>query len=138
MRTAVATARGRPRTERRDRGSAVAEFAMVGSLVMVLFLAAFQVGFSLFVRNTLIANAAEGARLGARVDSSTDAGAQRTRDLITTSLSPRYASDVTATQERRNGMIVITVKVEAPLPVVGPFGPSQSLTITAHAYKEKQ
>lgn len=134
------TTRGRDRPPgwRGDRGSAVAEFAMVGSLVVVLFLAAFQVGFSLFVRNTLIADAAEGARFGARFDSSPAAGAQRTRQLIGASVSPRYGQHVTAREERRAGVTVVVVEVAAPLPVVGPFGPSQTLKVSAHAYKEKQ
>ncbi|BDZ58816.1 TadE/TadG family type IV pilus assembly protein [Barrientosiimonas endolithica] len=38
----------------------MAEYAMVSVLVIVLFLAAFQLGFALHVRNTLIAHAAEG------------------------------------------------------------------------------
>lgn len=130
--------RDHPALWRADRGSAVAEFAMVGPLVVLLFLAAFQVGFSLFVRNTLVADAAEGARFGARFDSSPAAGAQRTRELVAASVSPRYAHNVTAREERRDGITVIVVEVSAPLPVVGPFGPSQSLRVTAHAFKEKQ
>lgn len=121
-----------------DRGSAVAEFAMVGALVVLLFLAAFQVGFSLFVRNTLIADAAEGARYGARVEESPASGAQRAGDLITSSMSARYARHVTGSVERRDGVTVVVVRVQAPLPVVGPFGPSQSLKVSAHAYSESQ
>lgn len=136
--TPVAAIRDRYRALGGDRGSAVAEFAMVGALVVLLFLAAFQVGFSLFLRNTLIADAAEGARFGARADQSPTAGAQRARDLIGTSMSPRYAHHVTASSERRDGVTVVVVRVEAPLPVVGPFGPAQTLKISAHAYRERQ
>ncbi|MBO1755698.1 TadE/TadG family type IV pilus assembly protein [Allobranchiibius sp. CTAmp26] len=136
--TAVAAVRDRFRSPGTDRGSAVAEFAMVGSLVVLLFLAAFQVGFSLFVRNTLIADAAEGARYGARADESPGAGAQRARDLIGSSVSSRYARHVTASVEQRAGVTVVVVRVRAPLPVVGPFGPSQSLDVSAHAYEERQ
>ncbi|MEO8851436.1 MAG: TadE/TadG family type IV pilus assembly protein, partial [Allobranchiibius sp.] len=64
----------------------MAEFAMVGGLLVLLFLAAFQVGFSLFVRNTLIADAAEGARHGARVNETPATGAQRARELIGSSM----------------------------------------------------
>lgn len=134
----VAAVRDRCRSLGADRGSAVAEFAMVGSLVVLLFLAAFQVGFSLFVRNTLIADAAEGARYGARADESAQAGAQRARDLIGSSVSTRYARNVTASVQQRDGVTVVVVRVRAPLPVVGPFGPSQSLDVSAHAYEERQ
>ncbi|NYJ73879.1 TadE/TadG family type IV pilus assembly protein [Allobranchiibius huperziae] len=136
--TPVAALRDRFRALGTTRGSAVAEFAMVGSLVVLLFLAAFQVGFSLFVRNTLIGDAAEGARYGARADESPQAGAQRARDLIGSSVSTRYARHVTASTEQRDGVTVIVVRVQAPLPVVGPFGPSQTLNISAHAYEERQ
>ena len=71
-----------PATVDRERGSAVAEFAMVGALLVVLFLGAFQVGFALLVRNSLTAYAVDGARYGARADSSPAAGAARTRTLI--------------------------------------------------------
>ncbi len=134
----VAGLRGRCRAADADRGSAVAEFAMVGSLVVLLFLAAFQVGFSLFVRNTLIADAAEGARFGARADQTPGTGAARARELIGASVSQRYAQDVTASEEQRAGVTVVVVRVRAPLPVVGPFGPSQSLDVSAHAYQERQ
>ncbi|WP_265445081.1 TadE family protein [Flexivirga meconopsidis] len=116
----------------------MAEFAMVGALVVVFFLAAFQVGFSLYVRNTLIENAAEGARYGARADATPAAGAQRTRDLIGATLSGRYADHVSATVETEGGARVVRVTVRAPLPVVGPFGPSQSLTVSGRAFQESQ
>jgi hypothetical protein len=116
----------------------VAEFALVGALVVVLFLAAFQVGFSLYVRNTLIENAAEGARYGARADATPAMGAHRAADLIRNTLSGRYAENVSATTESEAGARVVKVTVRAPLPIVGPFGPSQSLTVSGRAYEEAQ
>jgi len=121
-----------------ESGSAVAEFALVGALVVIFFLAAFQVGFSLYVRNTLIENAAEGARYGARADATPGMGAQRTVDLIRTGLSGRYAEHVSATAETEGGAHVVKVTVKAPLPIVGPFGPAQSLTVSGRAYQEAQ
>jgi len=111
---------------------------MVGALVVLLFLAAFQVGFSLFVRNTLIADATEGARYGARADATPSMGAGRTRALIEESLSSRYARNVTASQVREGGALVVRITVAAPLPILGPFGPSQSLHISGRAYEESQ
>ncbi|NNG39210.1 pilus assembly protein [Flexivirga sp. ID2601S] len=121
-----------------ERGSAVAEFAMVGALVVLFFLAAFQLGFSLYVRNTLIENAAEGARYGARADATPQLGAERARELIGASLSGRYARNVSATVEAEGGAQVVQVTVRAPLPIIGPFGPSQSLTVSGRAYEESQ
>ena len=121
-----------------ESGSAVAEFALVGALVVIFFLAAFQLGFSLYVRNTLIENAAEGARLGARADATPAMGAQRTVELITAGLSGRYAEHVSASVQTEGGARVVKVTVRAPLPIVGPFGPSQSLTVSGRAYQEAQ
>jgi len=39
---------------RDERGAAIADFAMVSVLVVVLFLAAFQLGLALHTRNMLI------------------------------------------------------------------------------------
>lgn len=111
---------------------------MVGALVVLLFLAAFQVGFALFVRNTLIADAAEGARYGARADASPAMGAERARALIRQGLPDGYAQQVGATTVREGGALVVRVTVDAPLPVIGPFGPSQSLSVTGRAYEEAQ
>lgn len=121
-----------------ESGSATAEFALVGALVVIFFLAAFQVGFSLYVRNTLIENAAEGARYGARADATPAMGAQRAAELIRASLADKYASNVSATTEVEGGAQVVKVTVRAPLPIVGPFGPSQSLTVSGRAYAEAQ
>lgn len=121
-----------------ESGSATAEFALVGALVVLFFLAAFQIGFSLYVRNTLIQNAAEGARYGARADATPGMGAQRAGELIRASLADRYANNVSATTVTEGGAQVVKVTVRAPLPIVGPFGPSQALTVSGRAYAEAQ
>lgn len=121
-----------------ERGSAVADFAMVGALLCVLFMAAFQLGLALHVRNTMIESVAEGARYGARADASPSDGAGRARDLITSSISARYADDVTAERGTVGGVEVVTVTAHAPLPILGFLGPSGNLTATAHAFAEQQ
>lgn len=104
----------------------------------MLFLAALQLGVALHIRNTLIAGAAEGARYGARVHSSPAEGAGRARDLIAASLSERYARHVTAVRTVSGGVAVVEVRATAPLPLVGPFGPSGGLTVRAQAFAEVQ
>ena len=86
--------RGRraPGRRRDERGAAVVDFALVSVLVLVLFLAVLQLGFALYVRNTLISCASEGARYGARAGAVPGHGVARARDLVTASLSPRYAA----------------------------------------------
>lgn len=116
----------------------MADFAMVSGLVALLFLAVFQVGLALHIRNTLIACAAEGARLGARADAVPDDGAERARVLIGDSLSPRFARGVTADVVETGGVQVVVVEVLAPLPVIGPLGPDGRLRVVGRAFLESQ
>lgn len=118
-----------------DRGAAVADFVMVSSLVVFLFLVVFQVGLALHTRNVLVSLAAEGARYGADADvSSAAAVEQRTRDGITGAFSAGYTgrSTVRAVLGRR----VVTVTVRAPMPLPFVVGPPIVLTARGHALEE--
>ncbi|WP_260439624.1 TadE/TadG family type IV pilus assembly protein [Humibacillus xanthopallidus] len=117
----------------------MAEFVMVSALLLVVALAVFQLGLALYVRNTLISAASEGARYGARADAAPGDGAARTSALITSSLSASFAEDVSAaTRTTSGGVQVIEVTVSAPLPVIGPVGPSGLLTVSGRAFSEQQ
>ncbi|HEX6446647.1 MAG TPA: TadE family protein [Streptosporangiales bacterium] len=120
----------------RERGAAVVEFALVATLLTVLFLGVVQVGLALYVRNTLVACASAGARYGADADRYPSDGAARARLLIGRSLSPRYASSVTSGVEYRGGAAIVFVQVRAPLPVVGLVGPAGVMTVRGHALRE--
>lgn len=111
---------------------------MVGGLVTLMFVALVQVGVALHVRNTLIACASEGARFGARADVDPGLGAQRTRDLIDSSLSHRFARDVSVAVVDVDGVQVVRVRVVAPLPVLGPLGPDGALDVEGRAFLERQ
>ena len=124
---------------RRDAGSAIAEFVMVSGLVLVLGMGVFQLAVALYVRNSLISSASEGARLGARADSSLGEGVGRTMDLIGRGLSPAYAQGVTAQLgTTAAGVQVVEVSVTAPMPVIGLLGPSGSMTVSGRAFLESQ
>jgi Flp pilus assembly protein TadG len=123
---------------RGDRGSAVAEFVMVAAMLLALFLAVVQLGLALHVRNTLVAAAAEGARLGASADRGPEDAAARTRELITEALSERFAGAVSAVEVDGPAGPVIEVEVRASLPVVGFAGPARTLTVQGHALEESQ
>lgn len=114
------------------------DFVLVSSLLSVVFVALLQVGLALYVRNTLVACAAEGARLGARADSTPAAGVARTRELVAASVSAGFAQRVTATTTRSNGVEVVTVEVVASMPVVGLLGPSGGFHVTGRAFLERQ
>lgn len=114
------------------------DFVLVSAVVSLLFVSALQVGLTLHVRNTLVACASEGARLGARVGSSPEAGAVRTRGLITQSVSSRFAQDVSAQVVVEGDLQVVEVRVRAPVPVLGPLGAGDGFDLVGRAYLESQ
>ncbi len=124
-----------------DAGSAVVDIALVGALLTLLLVAVLQLGLVVHVRNTLVDCASEGARLGARADRQPADGADRARDLVAAELSRGFAgrlSGVGASRVDRGGVQVVEVRLHAPLPLVGLIGPSGGLTVTGHAYDERQ
>ncbi len=112
------------------------DFVLVGALTTVLFAAVLQLTLALHVRATLVDCAAEGARYGALADRTPAAGAERARELIEMSLSPRFAEDVQAEAVEIGGLAVVRVQVTAPLPVIGLIGPGGTLVVDGHALRE--
>ena len=121
-----------------ESGSAVADFAMVAGLLSLLFVAVFQLGLALHIRNTLISCASEGARYGARADATAQDGVTRASQLVRASLPGRYADSVSAEDTTVNGVAVVRVRIVAPLPVLGPLGPDRVLSVQARAFSERQ
>ncbi len=121
-----------------ERGAAVTEFALVSALVAVLFLGAVQLGYALHVRNTAMAHVIEGARVGARADSTPADGAARARELLATTLPGRYGTEVSATRTVASGVAVVEVTATIPLPLLGPLGPPGTMAVTGQAYAEDQ
>ena len=129
--------RGSPRTAAAaDEGSAVAEFAAVAGLLALLFAAVVQLAVVQHVRATAADCAGEGARFGALRGNTPELGAQRSRDLLAASLSPRFARDVEAGVVEVGGLAVVEVDVVAPLPVVGLLGVGHGLHLRGHAVLE--
>lgn len=116
-----------------DRGSAAAEFVLVGALLTMVTLSVMQLGLALLIRNTLLDAASEGARFGALADNELADGVARTRDLIRVALGPDYAEHVSARTGSYLGHPAAAVTVTAPLPLVGLFGLSDALQVTGHA-----
>jgi Flp pilus assembly protein TadG len=105
----------------------------VGALLTLLFLGVVQLTVVLHVRNTLTDCVSEGARYGAFADRTPDDGARRARELIVASLSPRYAESVAArTTRTADGVAVVEVTAEAPLPVIGLFGVGRAVQVSGH------
>jgi hypothetical protein len=120
-----------------DRGAAVVDFALVGGLLTLLFVAVLQLGLILHVRNVLADCASEGARLGALADRDPQAGVARTRELIRSELSDQYAERVWAGRARVDGLETVEVRVQAPLPVIGLFGIGRTMSLSGHALAER-
>lgn len=114
------------------------EFLLIGGLVLGVAGLLLQLGLTLFVRNTAIWCAAEGARAGARWGSSPDAALRRTTALLTESLNQDYARSVTASRRQVEGLTITEVSVVTPVPLIGLAGPSDVLTVRARALDENQ
>jgi Flp pilus assembly protein TadG len=119
-----------------ERGSAAAEFAMVGALLTILTLTVLQLGLALHVRNTVTDAASEGARQAALAGSSLDAGVNRAADLISTALGPAYASDISATVTEVRGVEATVVTIRTRLPLIGLIGLEEALEVQGHAALE--
>lgn len=111
---------------------------MLAGLVSVIMLAAMQLAFALHVHNTATAHVVEGARLGARADATPEVGAQRARELIASSLPGSGGVAVQAGRTSVGGVQVVEITARIALPVFGPFGPAEGMTVTGHAYAEDQ
>ena len=121
-----------------ERGAAASEFALLAGLVSILMLAAMQLAFALHVHNTATAHVMEGARLGARADSSPEVGAQRATELLRESLPGSGGVTVSSDRIQVGGVQVVEVSARIALPIFGPFGPGEAMTVTGHAYAEDQ
>lgn len=111
---------------------------MLAGLVSVLMLVAVQLALALHLHNTATAHVIEGARHGARADLSPQQGAQRARELLASSLTGTGGVAVTATRTVVGGVEVVEVTAKLALPVFGPFGPAEAMTVSGHAYAEDQ
>ena len=111
--------------ERSDAGSAVAEFALIASLLALILAGALQIGLVIHVRNTVIDSAVAGARQASLADQTPRDGQKLTRDLIRVSVGERYAQKVTVSTSQRGAVEIVEVRVATPLPVLGLWGPAE-------------
>lgn len=126
----------RRRDRRSDRGAAVVDFVLVLVVLIPILLGIIQVALVLYVRNTLAAAAAEGARYAATADASTAQGAALARRQIADVTSSRYADDVTVRRVVFDGVAAVEVVVHARVPALGIGGPSVELEVSGHAVEE--
>lgn len=108
-----------------DDGSAIAEFALIASLLALVLAGALQIGLVIHVRNTVIDSAIAGARQASLADQSPRDGQKLTADLIRVSVGERYAQKVTVSTSQRGDVEIVEVRVRTPLPVLGLWGPAE-------------
>ena len=121
---------------RRDDGSAVVEFALVGAILTLLTVSVLQLALALHVRNTVLDAASEGARFAALADNSPADGIARSRELITTAIGGSYADDISATSGSWMGHPAVTITVRTTLPVIGLLGIGGAVEVSGHAAVE--
>lgn len=121
-----------------EDGSQVVSHVLVQVLVVFMVLGLMQLAFALHVRNVSIDAASEGARRAALVGATLSEGQARTDALLAGSLGAKVPRQIRLYEEVRAGEPVIVAEVATRLPVLGPFGPAQALTVSASAWKEPQ
>jgi Flp pilus assembly protein TadG len=117
-----------------DAGSAVVEFVLVATLLLVVAAGVFQLALTLHVRNILLSSASEGAHIGALADALPTDGAARARDLARDALGGREVTAAARQVDADDGPTV-EVTLTSEVPVLGLFG-AGSITVTAHAPEE--
>ncbi|AJT41401.1 TadE family protein [Psychromicrobium lacuslunae] len=118
---------------RRQAGSAVVDFVLVGALLSLLFVSIAQLALVLHVRNTLIDAAVSGAQFGALADRSPEQAAERSKQLINAALNSSFSTDVSCSEQELGGLKVLQVSIRAPLPLIGFLGVQQALEVSGHA-----
>ncbi|MGP9527653.1 TadE family protein [Glutamicibacter sp. AOP5-A2-18] len=101
------------------RGSAVAEFVMITTLLVLIAMTLIQLALVLHVRNTLIDAAANGAHYGALANRSEADARGRAQLLITESLHGGFADNVGVSSANVGKNQVITVSVDTRVPLIG-------------------
>lgn len=119
-----------------EYGAAPVDFALTAALVILLMLGLLQLTLTLHVRNVLTDAAGEGARRVALVGGTEAEAAARVHALSDAALSDGYVDSVRVTEQEYDGVPIVEVTVEAPLPLLGFVGPEGSLSVRGRAVDE--
>ena len=124
----------------REQGSAVVDFVLVGVLVVALLLAVLQVAVYVHVRNVVVASAQEGARYAANADVPTEAGADRTLEVVGQATSAATAAGLSCTSGQEvdgSGLVLVVVRCTGAVPsLFAPLGDLLPLEATGRAVEE--
>jgi Flp pilus assembly protein TadG len=124
------------RLQRSERGSALADFALVSVVLVPLFFGVLQVALIWHVKTTLTSAASEGARYGATYNRSAADGARRTSGVIDDVFGTAFSDRVSAHDMAVDGQPAVEVDVRAHVPVLAFWGPTVTVHVSGHAIKE--
>jgi Flp pilus assembly protein TadG len=124
------------RHRRPERGSAIADFALVSVVLVPLFFGVLQVALIWHVKTTLTSAASEGARYGATYNRSAADGASHTRGVIDDVFGAGFSDHVSAHDVAVDGQLAVEVDVRARVPVLAFWGPTVTIDVSGHAIKE--
>lgn len=122
--------------DRSDRGSAVAEFAMVSVVVVLLFLSIVQVCLWIYSRNVLASATADAARYAALADVSAFDVNARVADRMGDGLAAGTKSTLRCTLGGTALMSEVTCTIDSPGLVAMLDGVMPALTVVGHAARE--
>ncbi|MGF3054087.1 TadE/TadG family type IV pilus assembly protein [Microbacterium sp. YY-03] len=115
-----------------ERGSAPAEFVMVGMLLTFLTLAIVQLALGLYIRNVVHDAAIDGAFHAALADTTVAEGEDRVLTIVSRSLNADLVQAVWGSESNRT----VTMTVQATLPLLGLWGVPYGMEFSAHAPAE--
>jgi Flp pilus assembly protein TadG len=84
----------------RERGSAVANFALVAFPMLALFVGTVSISFASYARTVILDATIEGARFASLADQTTETGIQKTKELVRSSLGSAVVVNVVASSVR--------------------------------------
>ncbi|MGH3503027.1 MAG: TadE/TadG family type IV pilus assembly protein [Nocardioidaceae bacterium] len=124
------------RSRRSQRGSAIADFALVSVVLVPLFFGVLQLALIWHVKSTLTSAASQGARYGATYQRSPWEGAERTRAVIGQTFKAGVDDTVSAHSTSVRGQPGLVVEVRAEVPMLAFWGPTITVEVDGHAIKE--
>lgn len=81
----------------RERGSAIADFVLVAFPMLALFVGTVTIGLASYARTVILDATIEGARFASLADQSTNAGIEKTIELVKSQLGSAVVVNVVAT-----------------------------------------
>ncbi|MFK4789958.1 TadE/TadG family type IV pilus assembly protein [Microbacterium sp. ZW T5_56] len=118
---------------RDERGSAVVEFTLVGTLLTLMTVAVIQIGIVIHVRNTVHDAAVQAAYEAALADVTADQVESIVRDVVRSAVGSDLVGDVRSSYTDALGVPTLEVRVTAVLPLIVFVGIPDGLEVVGRA-----